>query len=95
MQLIPGVVLYENWTMINGERDELSEEKKLFLQERGHRLEPLGEGCIVQLVVQSLDENPIEMGRKLSGKVSNNNAQNHGTLTAVSDPRKDGGPAAL
>lgn len=82
--------------MINGERDELSEEKELFLQERGHQLETVGEGCIVQLVVQSLDENPIEMGRKLGGKVSNNNAQIfHGKLTAVSDPRKDGRPAAL
>ncbi|KAF3442935.1 hypothetical protein FNV43_RR16853 [Rhamnella rubrinervis] len=95
-EIIPDVVLYENWTMINGEPDQLSEEKILFLQEKGHQLEAVGEGCIVQLVVQSLDENPIEMDRKLSGKVSNNNPHIfHGTLTAVSDPRKDGRPAAL
>ena len=64
----------------------------LFLQERGHQLKALAGGAITQLVVQSL-KNPIDIGRK-NGKVSDAQIF-HGTLTAVSDPRKDGRPAAV
>ncbi|KAF3442934.1 hypothetical protein FNV43_RR16852 [Rhamnella rubrinervis] len=91
-KLIPNVVSYENWTVIDGNHIELPEEIKLFLQERGHQLKALVGGAITQLVVQSL-KNPIDIGRK-NGKVSDRRIF-HGTLTAVSDPRKDGRPAAV
>ncbi|XVE98054.1 hypothetical protein REPUB_Repub03eG0072300 [Reevesia pubescens] len=89
-KLIPNIVSYENWTLLDGDHIELAEEKRIFLAEKGHQLEPKSGGAIVQFVVQTL-QNPIEMGRKY-GKDSN---IFHGTLTAVSDPRKDGKPAAL
>ncbi|XP_017982879.1 PREDICTED: gamma-glutamyltranspeptidase 3 [Theobroma cacao] len=89
-KLIPNVVSYENWTVIDGDHIELAEETKTFLAEKGHHLQAKSSGAIVQFVVQTL-QNPIEMGRKY-GKGSN---IYHGTLTAVSDPRKDGKPAAL
>ena len=92
MQLIPNVVCYENWTVIDGYHIELSDERRIFLKERGHQLKAQAGGAIVQLVVQTL-QNHIYMGRK-SGKYSNANLF-HGTLTAVSDPRKDGRPAAV
>ncbi|KAL5572510.1 hypothetical protein UlMin_022107 [Ulmus minor] len=82
-KLIPNVVSYENWTVICGEHIELSEETKLFLQERGHQLVSKAGGAITQLVVQTF-QNPI-----------NNSQVFHGKLTAVSDPRKDGQPAAI
>lgn len=98
MQLIPNVVLYENFTCIDGNRIEFSEERKLFLKERGHELEARSSGAIVQLVVQNLgdstDRNRISFGRRI-GKDSNNVGVFRGTLTAVSDPRKDGRPAAV
>ena len=90
LQLIPNVVSYENLTVIDGDHIELAEETKNFLAEKGHQLEAKSGGAIVQFVVQTL-QNPIEMGRKY-GKDSN---IFHGTLTAVSDPRKDGKPAAV
>ncbi|XVF34958.1 hypothetical protein REPUB_Repub18cG0102900 [Reevesia pubescens] len=89
-KLIPNVVSYENWTVIDGDHIELAEETKIFLAEKGHQLQAKSSGAIVQFVVQTL-QNPIEMGRKY-GKDTN---IFHGTLTAVSDPRKDGKPAAL
>ncbi|XP_057967647.1 glutathione hydrolase 3 isoform X2 [Malania oleifera] len=92
VKLIPNVVLYENWTVIDGDHIELPEESKLFLIERGHQLEARAGGATCQLVVQSLDkQKPVDMGRK-NGKVSQSF---HGMLTAVSDPRKDGRPAAI
>ncbi|ONH97889.1 hypothetical protein PRUPE_7G216500 [Prunus persica] len=91
-KLIPNVVSYENLTLIDGDHIELSDEKKLFLQERGHQLEAKAGGAITQLVVQTLRK-PVNMGRK-SGQNSNEQTF-HGTLTAVSDPRKDGKPAAV
>ncbi|XP_023898527.1 glutathione hydrolase 3 [Quercus suber] len=91
-KLIPNVVCYENWTVIDGYHIELSDERKIFLKERGHQLKALSGGAIVQLVVQTL-QNHVYMGRKI-GKYSNANLF-HGTLTAVSDPRKDGRPAAV
>ncbi|XWS26742.1 hypothetical protein CRYUN_Cryun26dG0056500 [Craigia yunnanensis] len=89
-KLTPNVVSYENWTVIDGNHIELAEKTKIFLAEKGHQLKAKSGGAIVQFVVQTL-QNPIEMGRKY-GKDSN---IFHGTLTAVSDPRKDGKPAAV
>ncbi|KAL6274558.1 hypothetical protein ACE6H2_025250 [Prunus campanulata] len=87
------LVSYENLTVIDGDHIELSDEKKLFLQERGHQLEEAkAGGAITQLIVQTLRK-PVNMGRK-SGQNSNKQTF-HGTLTAVSDPRKDGKPAAV
>lgn len=91
LQLIPNKVSYENWTVIGGDHIELLERTKLFLQERGHQVEPRVGGAITQLIVQTLP-NPIDMGRK---SVKHSKAQTfHGTLIAVSDPRKNGRPAA-
>ncbi|CAI9100491.1 OLC1v1037606C1 [Oldenlandia corymbosa var. corymbosa] len=90
-KLIPNIVLYENWTIIDGEHIELSEEKRHFLAERGHQLKAQSGGAICQLIVQTF-QRPINSGRKL-GKISNNGVL--GMLTAVSDPRKDGRPAAI
>ncbi|KAL5768703.1 hypothetical protein ACOSQ2_015486 [Xanthoceras sorbifolium] len=92
-KLIPNVVLYENWTMIDGDHIELADERKLFLEERGHQLEAKAGGAITQLIVQSL-QNPVDIGRK-NGKDIKNDHIFHGTLIAVSDPRKDGKPAAV
>ncbi|CAK9148554.1 unnamed protein product [Ilex paraguariensis] len=91
-KLIPNVVLYENWTVIDGEHIELSDEKKQFLEERGHQLQAKAGGAVCQFVVQNIN-NPIEMGRK-NRKVPVDQVF-RGTLTGVSDPRKDGRPAAI
>ncbi|CAN0901414.1 Glutathione hydrolase 3 [Linum grandiflorum] len=89
--LIPNVVKYENWTLICGDHIELADERKAFLKERGHQLSANSGGAIVQLVVQSL-HNTTAPGRKVKG---GSNAVVHGILTAVSDLRKDGRPAAV
>lgn len=89
MQLIPNVVYYENWTVIDGDHIELSDDRKKFLRERGHVLESKSGGAVSQLIVQTLKK-PIENRR-----VSYNHKQVlKGMLTAISDPRKDGRPAA-
>ncbi|CAK7337372.1 unnamed protein product [Dovyalis caffra] len=92
-KLIPNTVLYENWTVIDGEHIELAEERKAFLVERGHQLKAQAGGAVVQFVVQTL-QNPIDMDRQ-TARDSVNARTFHGTLTAVSDPRKDGRPAAI
>ncbi|XP_058108049.1 glutathione hydrolase 3 isoform X2 [Magnolia sinica] len=91
-KLIPNVVLYENWTVIDGEHIELSEDNKIFLEERGHHLKAQATGAISQLVVHNLQNQLLNMGRKHTGF---NSGVFHGLLTAVSDPRKDGQPAGL
>ncbi|KAL2479941.1 Gamma-glutamyltranspeptidase 3 [Abeliophyllum distichum] len=88
-KLIPNVVSYENWTVIDGEHIELSEENKQFLKERGHQLQGKSGGAICQLIVQNLT-NSVDLGRKII-----KNQVFRGILTAVSDPRKDGKPAAI
>ncbi|CAA2999791.1 gamma-glutamyltranspeptidase 3 [Olea europaea subsp. europaea] len=88
-KLIPNVVSYENWTVIDGEHIELSDEYKQFLKERGHELQSKAGGAICQLIVQNL-ENSVDLGRKMI-----KNEVFRGILTAVSDPRKDGKPAAI
>ncbi|KAM0020815.1 putative aminoacyltransferase, Glutathione gamma-glutamate hydrolase [Helianthus debilis subsp. tardiflorus] len=88
-KLIPNVVSYENWTVIDGDHIELSDDRIQFLVERGHQLEPKAGGAICQLIVQTLKK-PNE-NRKLS---YDHQQVLRGMLTAVSDPRKDGRPAA-
>lgn len=90
VQLIPNAVIYENWTIIDGDHIELSQENKLFLAQRGHHLKAQAGGAICQLVVQNL-QNPVNMKRKYRRGLSD--LVFHGLLTAVSDPRKDGRPA--
>ncbi|XP_015061504.1 glutathione hydrolase 3 [Solanum pennellii] len=92
-ELIPNVVLYENWTCIDGDHIELSDDKKHFLEERGHKLEARNGGAICQLIVQNLPNPPLQMGRR-SGKEYKDGIF-RGLLVAVSDPRKDGRPAAI
>lgn len=89
-KLIPNVVYYENWTVIDGDHIELSDDKKKFLEERGHELEAKAGGAICQFIVQTLKKKPNE-NRKLRDDQSR---VLRGMLTAVSDPRKDGRPAA-
>lgn len=88
-RLIPNIVSYENWTVVDGEHIELSEEKKHFLRDRGHQLKAKAGGAICQLVVQNLN-NAANSGRKMG-----NDNVIRGELTAVSDPRKGGWPAGI
>lgn len=90
MQLIPNVVLYEDWTCLDGEHIELVSEVRQFLEERGHQLEAKSGGAISQLIVQDL-RNAIPMKNEEAPK----DRVLCGILTAVSDPRKDGKPAAI
>ena len=94
MQLIPNVVLYENWTAIDGEVIEFKEAAKVFLEQRGHHLRSVSGGAVCQLVVHDLQKSVLkQIGSK---KVEINDVGVfHGMLTAVSDPRKDGRPAGL
>ncbi|CAA0814302.1 Gamma-glutamyltranspeptidase 3 [Striga hermonthica] len=89
-KLFPNIVSYENWTVIDGEHIELSEERKRFLRERGHWLQAKAGGAICQLVVQNLTKS-VDLGRR---KLGNGGNVFRGMLTAVSDPRKGGCPAA-
>ncbi|KAJ8528249.1 hypothetical protein K7X08_021941 [Anisodus acutangulus] len=92
-ELIPNVVVYENWTCIDGDHIELSDEKKHFLEERGHQLKAQSGGAICQLIVQNLPNSPLQLGRR-NGKEYKDGVF-RGMLVAVSDPRKDGRPAAI
>ncbi|KAM0037237.1 putative glutathione gamma-glutamate hydrolase, Gamma-glutamyltransferase [Helianthus debilis subsp. tardiflorus] len=87
-KLVPNVVYYENWTVIDGDHIELSDDEKEFLKERGHVLEAKSGGAVSQLIVQTL-KTPFE-NRRLS---YNHKQVFKGMLTGVSDPRKDGKPA--
>ncbi|CAL9764017.1 unnamed protein product [Musa acuminata subsp. burmannicoides] len=93
--LIPNEVLYENFTAIDGEHIEFANEAKLFLEQRGHVLRSLSSGAVSQLVVHNLHERVPSMQRKTDRKAKNGDGVFHGRLIAVSDPRKDGSPAAL
>ncbi|KAK1286356.1 Gamma-glutamyltranspeptidase 3 [Acorus calamus] len=94
-KLVPNEVLYENWTVIDGERIELSLKTRDFLKQRGHSLEPHEGGAICQLIVQNLQksvDDGVHGGRRFG---ATSNRVFHGMLTAVSDPRKDGRPAGV
>lgn len=91
-KLIPNTVLYENWTVLDGDHIELSEERKSFLKARNHELKAQSSGAICQLVVQTLVDPNIDFGRK-TGRLKDQVL--YGTLIAVSDPRKDGRPASM
>ncbi|GJW17911.1 gamma-glutamyltranspeptidase 1 [Tanacetum coccineum] len=88
-KLMPNVVDYENWTVIDGDHIELSCDRKEFLRERGHILQSKSGGAVSQLIVQTLKK-PIE-NRRVS---YNHNQVLKGMLTAISDPRRGGRPAA-
>ncbi|KAJ0962354.1 hypothetical protein J5N97_030182 [Dioscorea zingiberensis] len=92
-KLIPNVVLYENWTTVNGEHIEFLEKAKVFLEERGHQVNGQSGGAVSQLVVHNLT-NPVNINMR---KVTHQGTRNvfHGMLTAVSDPRKTGRPAGI
>lgn len=92
MQLIPNVVSYENVTVLDGEHIELPKQTRLFLEKRGHQVKPIGIAAICQLIVQTF-ESSVDLGRKTGRKFIGDTYL--GTLTAVSDPRKDGRPAAI
>ncbi|KAJ4959308.1 hypothetical protein NE237_026419 [Protea cynaroides] len=92
-ELVPNKVLYENWTVIDGDHIELSEERKIFLKERGHELKAQASGAISQLIVHTLP-NQIDIAGKIV-RQPNSDQVLHGILTAVSDPRKDGRPAGV
>ncbi|KAK1272105.1 Gamma-glutamyltranspeptidase 3 [Acorus gramineus] len=94
-KLVPNEALYENWTVIDGERIELSLETRDFLKQRGHSLKSHEGGAICQLIVQNLHksvDDGVHSGRRLRAA---SNRVFHGMLTAVSDPRKDGRPAGV
>ncbi|GAA0184449.1 protease [Lithospermum erythrorhizon] len=90
-KLIPNVVLYENLTVYDGDHIELSEEIRQFLDHRGHKLESFALASVVQLVVQTI-QSP---GNSSAGGADPDDKNRHGILTAVSDARKDGIPAAM
>ncbi|XP_071686167.1 glutathione hydrolase 3-like [Rutidosis leptorrhynchoides] len=89
-KLIPNVVHYENWTVIDGDHIELSDFRKRFLEERNHVLEPLAGGAVCQVIVQTIKK------QSENRKMMYDHEQQvlKGILTAVSDPRKDGLAAA-
>ncbi|KAL2321356.1 hypothetical protein Fmac_030325 [Flemingia macrophylla] len=91
-KLIPNIVLYENLTAHDGNHIELSEESILFLEERGHQLNESQALGVTQLIVHTL-KTPLNINRKIGGNTYS--YTKHGTLTAVSDPRKGGRPAAV
>ncbi|XP_004513075.1 glutathione hydrolase 3 [Cicer arietinum] len=91
-KLIPDCVCYENLTTHDGDHIEVSKESRLFLNERGHQLNASQALAITQLIVHT-PKIPININRKI-GEDTNSYVK-HGTLIAVSDPRKGGCPAAV
>lgn len=90
-KLLPDTVSYENLIDRDGGHIELSEESRLFLKERGHQLCACQGQSITQLIVHA-PKTPLNVNRKIG---ENTDSHKHGTLTAVSDPRKGGCPAAV
>ncbi|XP_043709470.1 glutathione hydrolase 1-like [Telopea speciosissima] len=82
-QLIPNVLLYENWTTVIGDHFEVPAHTRADLQKKGHVLQSLAGGTICQIVVHRLE------GLKSKGGVI------FGELVGVSDPRKGGIPAGF
>ncbi|XP_042385184.1 glutathione hydrolase 3-like [Zingiber officinale] len=88
-KLIPNEVLYENFTASDGERFELAEDAKLFLEGRGHAMHGFANGAVTQFVVHNIQEPFMSLHRRIKNNII------HGMLIAVSDPRKDGSPAGV
>lgn len=87
-QLIPNVLNYENWTTAEGEHIEVPEAVVEYLKSKGHNV-TASTGAVSQLIVQSLCETPSSKATyKSCNKIQRK-------LTAVSDLRKDGYPAAF
>ncbi|KAH7443468.1 hypothetical protein KP509_02G036300 [Ceratopteris richardii] len=84
-QLIPNVLNYENWTTVGGELIDEPNDVLEYLKSRGHSLAASSPGGISQLIKQTLCK--PEASFHLS-------KQERFCLTAVSDLRKDGFPAA-
>ncbi|XP_068637109.1 glutathione hydrolase 1-like [Aristolochia californica] len=82
-QLIPNVVLYENWTTVTGDHFELPAEMRKSLKKKGHVLKDIAGGTICQFLVLNLENCNVTSGVR------------HGEIVAVSDPRKGGFPAGL
>lgn len=82
IQLIPNVVLYENWTTVTGDHVEVPSDTRTALVKKGHVLQGLAGGTICQFInVQKNDSSNIN-GSSVK-------------LVAVSDPRKGGFPAGF
>ncbi|KAH0941125.1 hypothetical protein HID58_000762 [Brassica napus] len=95
-------IIAANFTAINGDHIGVNKDIKMFLEEKGHELEEMSSGgAIVQLIVQSFKEEEedkemvTDFGRKLGKDFIKKPKPFKGLLTAVSDPRKDGKPAAV
>ncbi|KAL9670677.1 hypothetical protein QQ045_008234 [Rhodiola kirilowii] len=84
-QLVPNVVEYEDWKLLDGDHIQFRKELREFLKTRRHKLEGIPQGAICQLIVQNFDQHPGIEGKDVR----------KGMLIAVSDPRKDGWPAAV
>ncbi|KAI4317214.1 hypothetical protein L6164_025104 [Bauhinia variegata] len=80
-QLIPNMVLYENWTTVSGDHFEVPGNIRADLKKKGHVLQSLGGGTICQFIVQDIE---ASTRNEVTGK-----------LVAVSDPRKGGFPAGF
>ncbi|KAG9450728.1 hypothetical protein H6P81_010693 [Aristolochia fimbriata] len=83
-QLIPNVVLYENWTTVTGDHFELPTDLRNSLKKKGHVLKDIAGGTICQFLVL----NPENYKYVTNGV-------RHAEIVAVSDPRKGGFPAGF
>ncbi|XP_019457122.1 PREDICTED: gamma-glutamyltranspeptidase 3-like [Lupinus angustifolius] len=90
-KLIPNAVTYEKLNTYDGHHIELSEESRLFLEERGHQMDRANALGVTQFVVQT-----IKTPTNINGKIGEDTKSHtkHGILIAISDPRKGGCPAA-
>ncbi|KAJ4715616.1 Gamma-glutamyltranspeptidase [Melia azedarach] len=80
-QLVPNVVMYENWTSVIGDHYEMPANVLAFLKERGHNLTTFTSGVICQFIVHELEY--LKENERVGG------------LLGVSDPRKGGFPAGF
>ncbi|KAK9096820.1 hypothetical protein Sjap_022317 [Stephania japonica] len=80
-QLIPNVVLYENWTTVREDHFEVPAETRVSLQKKGHVLQGLAGGTICQFILHHFEGSKADRG-VISGE-----------LIAISDPRKGGFPS--
>lgn len=92
-QLMPDIVDYEDWTTAVGDHIEESESLVEFLVSKGHNATGTM-GAMAQLIVEG--DEVIEMWTHTAqAKQFGSHTRDIGKLTAVSDGRKDGYPAAF